>query len=278
VDTPGFDDTNKSDKQVLEMISQWITKTYVGVMFMRLNKPLIFARYRRRATLRGIIYVHRITDSRMSGTPHRNLRLFGELCGDKSARNLVLLTTMWDKARCVKECENREARMKERYWCFMIYHGATVGRFYINGSGSESPWLIVDGVIQRHQLGQALLLQEEMVDIGKRLNETAAGMALFRDLKELINKQNRTIKSHEEQMEGGTTDSDVQKEMDALRSEIENIMKDFQSMKIPLGRRIALFFGNPFRKKAQAVSISLPNLSDLSMTLMRLQAPLTVLM
>ena len=31
VDTPGFDDTNKSDKQILEMISQWMTKTYVGV-------------------------------------------------------------------------------------------------------------------------------------------------------------------------------------------------------------------------------------------------------
>jgi len=37
VDTPGFDDTNKSDKQILDMISQWMTKTYVGVLFMRLN-------------------------------------------------------------------------------------------------------------------------------------------------------------------------------------------------------------------------------------------------
>jgi predicted GTPase len=35
VDTPGFDDTNKSDKQILEMISQWMTKTYVCVLFMR---------------------------------------------------------------------------------------------------------------------------------------------------------------------------------------------------------------------------------------------------
>jgi hypothetical protein len=209
--------------------------------------------------LQGIFYVHRITDVRGSGTPHRNLRLFGELCGDKSARNVVLLTTMWDKARNVKEAEKREAGLKERPWCIMIHHGATVGRFYVNGSGSESPWLIVDGVIQRHQLGQALLLQEEMVDIGKRLNETAAGKALFRDLKELVNKQNRTIKLLEEQMDGGTTDLDVQKEMDALRSEIENIMKDCQSMKIPLGRRVALFFGNPFRKKAQAVSINLPS-------------------
>ena len=37
VDTPGFDDTHKSDKQILEMIGQWMTKTYADAPFMRLN-------------------------------------------------------------------------------------------------------------------------------------------------------------------------------------------------------------------------------------------------
>ena len=220
-------------------------------------------------TLTGILYIHRITDVRMSGTPHRNLRMFGELCGDKSTRNLVFLTTMWDKARNIKEAENREAQLKERYWNVMIHHGATVERFYVNGSGPQSPWLIVDRMIHRHQLGHALL-QEEMVDVGKRLNETNAGKALFRDLEGLLTKQNKTIKSLEEQMDGGRTDADVQKEMEALRSEFENIMKEVESMKIPLGMRIALFFGNEFGKKAQSVCISHRILSDLSMTLMRL--------
>ena len=221
-------------------------------------------------TLTGILYIHRITDVRMSGTPHRNLRMFGELCGDKSARNVVLLTTMWDKARSIKEVEKREAGLKERYWNVMIHHGATVERFYVNGSGPQSPWLIVDRLIHRHQLGQALLLQEEMVDVGKRLIETSAGKALFRDLEGLLTKQNKTIKSLEEQMDGGRTDADVQKEMEALRSEIENIMKEFESMKIPLGRQIALFFANAFGRRAQSVSISYPILFDLSMTLTRL--------
>ena len=220
--------------------------------------------------LTGILYVQRITDVRMSGTPHRNLRMFGELCGDKSARNVVLLTTMWDKARSLKEVENREAGLKERYWNVMIHHGATAERFYVKGSGRQSPWLIIDKMVKRHQLGRVLLLQEEMVDVGKRLNETNAGMPLFRDLEGLINKQNKTIKSLEEQMDGGRTDADVQKELEALRLEFENIMKEVKSMKIPLGRQIALFFGNAFGKKAQAVSIGFPTLSDLSMTLMRL--------
>ena len=229
------------------------------------DKIFIFARHKQPVTLTGIIYIQRITDVRISGTPHRNLRMFGELCGDKSARNVVLLTTMWDKARSIEEVKKREADLKEHYWNVMIDHGATVDRFYVNGSDSKSPWLIIDKMIQRHQLAQALLLQEEMVDVGKRLNETNAGKALFRDLQGLINKQNKTIKSLEEQMDGGRTDADVERETQALRKEIENLMREFESMKIPLGRRIALFFGKAFGKTEKAVSIGLPFLSDLSL-------------
>jgi len=31
VDTPGFDNTHESDKQILEMIGRWMITTYVGV-------------------------------------------------------------------------------------------------------------------------------------------------------------------------------------------------------------------------------------------------------
>jgi predicted GTPase len=32
VDTPGFDATHKTDKQILEMISKWMTKTYASFL------------------------------------------------------------------------------------------------------------------------------------------------------------------------------------------------------------------------------------------------------
>jgi len=189
----------------------------------------------------------------MSGTPHRNLRMFKELCGDKFATNIVLLTTMWDKARSPQEAERREARLKERYWNVMIHYGASVERFYVNGSGPKSPWLIVDKMIQRHhkmiQLRSALLLQEEMVDVAKQFNSTTAGKALFRDLGALLEKQNKTIKSLEEQMDGGRMDIDVQMEMEALRSEFENIVKELERMKT-LGGRITLFFGKALGRKS----------------------------
>jgi len=188
----------------------------------------------------------------MTGTPHRNVRMFGELCGDKSARNVVLLTTMWDKVKNMEEAGKREAALKERCWNFMIHNGATVDRF--DKDDPKSSWTIVDKVIQRHKVGQALLLQEEIVDFGKRLNATSAGMALFQDLQKLIDKQNRRIKSLEN-VERGKGDEDVEAEMAALRADIEKIMKESERLKIPLGRKIALFFRKGFGRKEQVVSI-----------------------
>jgi len=65
--------------------------------------------------------------------------MLGELCGGKSARSVVPLTTMWDKARNPDEAHKREAGLKERYWNVMIHHGASVARFQMNGSKPD-PW------------------------------------------------------------------------------------------------------------------------------------------
>jgi len=31
VDTPGFDDSTRTDKQILDLIGEWLTKTYLGL-------------------------------------------------------------------------------------------------------------------------------------------------------------------------------------------------------------------------------------------------------
>jgi len=223
VDTPGFNATYNSDKQILEMISKWMAKTY-----------------KRLVTLTGIFYVHRITDIQVSEIAHHNLCMFAELCGDKCARNVMFVTTMWDKARDMAAAEKKEAALKERYWRTMIYHGASVGRFHINGP--DSPWELVDKMTQRNQLGQALRLQEEMVDEKKRFHETNARKALSYDLQKLLLKQSKL---------GGGMDADVKEDMADLSGETENT-EEFEVTKTPLGRRIALSFTRAFGRNEQA--------------------------
>ncbi|KDQ22972.1 hypothetical protein PLEOSDRAFT_1014870, partial [Pleurotus ostreatus PC15] len=97
-DTPGFDDTNMSDTEVLNIIANWLKTTY-----------------RNKVKLTGIIYMHRISDNRMAGTPMRNLKLFAKLCGTVAAEGVVMTTTMWD----IVEAETGRAREKELrddYW------------------------------------------------------------------------------------------------------------------------------------------------------------------
>ncbi|KAF4625164.1 hypothetical protein G7Y89_g13005 [Cudoniella acicularis] len=79
VDTPGFDDTNRKDSEIIEQILGWIkTSLLEGT---RLN---------------GVIYLHRISDPRMGGTALRNNRMFRKLVGADALKNVILATTFWE--------------------------------------------------------------------------------------------------------------------------------------------------------------------------------------
>lgn len=81
--------------------------------------------------------------------------------------------------------------MKECNWNLMIHHGATISCFYTKEQhGSESPWMVVDKIIQPHW---ALLVQEELVDLGERRDETSAGKLLSQNLENILNKAVRSI-------------------------------------------------------------------------------------
>ena len=127
----------------------------------------------------------------MSGTPHRNLLMFAALTGPGSAKNVVLATTMWDKLHPQFDDGNkREKDLEKRYWNVMIHHGATVERFL---NTSDSAWSIVDNVVKRNKSDQKamLLIQEEMIKQKKFLPATSAGKALYRDLNQLAEEQNK---------------------------------------------------------------------------------------
>ena len=192
--------------------------------------------------------MHRITDARVDGPIQRNLRMLGELYDDASAKDVVLVTTMWDKARSEEEASKREDSLKARYWNVLIHHRTSVARFY---NDQDSAWRIIDQVTGRDRT--AVLLQEEMVTLRRNLDETNAGKALYGDLQNLLDKHSRTMQSLPEKAEGPQTPEDVDAEMNRLREEIETLLKEVERMKIPFGKRLAMFFGRILGRKLQAV-------------------------
>lgn len=112
VDTPGFDDTNRSDNEVLSEIAAWLTTSY--------NNQI---------RLSGIIYLHRISDIRMQGSAKKNLFMFKKLCGQKALKNVILATTMWDRiSEAEGEARENELTTTPDFWGWMVSQGSKVYR------------------------------------------------------------------------------------------------------------------------------------------------------
>ena len=218
----------------------------------RPSSEINLLRYEKDIKLAGIIYLHRITDNRMAGTPHRNLRMFGELCGDQAVKKVVLITTMWDKVQ-QDTGVRREKELFDNYWKTMIDFGASTARF---SNSADSAWKIIDLILKQHET-EVLLLQEELVDLKRALNETQAGKTLYSDLQRLLAEQRDAVRSLAEQARDESNPQLARQ----LEAELKRIQKDFdktfsaiKNLKISFGKRLMLLF---FGKKSRAVRLIL---------------------
>ena len=107
--------------------------------------------------------------------------MFQNLCGTEALKNVVLVTTMWDKVD-EEEGINRENELTTRYWKTMIELGCHTSRFYNNNESA------MDIVSQFQDARCTVLLQKELVDLNLELAETSTGRTLFSLPVEFIKK------------------------------------------------------------------------------------------
>ena len=152
IDTPGFDDTDTKDSDILTVIWEHIS----SIKGLRLS---------------GLLYLHRITDDRVGGTAMKNLRMFQKLVGDDSMKNVVLVTTMWGKLQSSDDGDARVKQLTEtgKFWGDMITSGARHEKY--DGTGEDALRIIHMMLYNRPR---KLQIQEEL-DNGQRLTDTAAG-------------------------------------------------------------------------------------------------------
>ncbi|KAF8136874.1 hypothetical protein K438DRAFT_1508351, partial [Mycena galopus ATCC 62051] len=184
VDFPGFDDSREgvTDTDILRKIA-----AFLEVEFSKDKK------------LSGIIYLHRITDTRMGGVSNRNLRMFRKLCGDDALKNVVVVTTRWDD---VQEKDRgamgeREKELMETPGQFFEPLIAAGGRFLRHDNTAGSARRIMEVFLEKDPI--ALQIQLEMRD-GKKLEETAAGSELVAEMKKLMDKHTSEMKDLKAEM------------------------------------------------------------------------------
>ena len=151
IDTPGFDDTDTKDSDILRIIWE-----HIRIKGLRLS---------------GLLYLHRISDDRMGGTAMKNLRMFQKLVGDNSMKNVILVTTMWGKLQSSDDGDARVKQLTEtgKFWGSMISSGARHERY--DGTGEDARRIIhtmLDNAPCKLQIQQEL-------DDGRELVDTAAG-------------------------------------------------------------------------------------------------------
>jgi len=193
VDTPGFNDTNRSDTDVLKDIVAWTSSTY-----------------KEKRLLSGIIYMHRISDVRMEGSALKNLRMFQSLCGDKALNNVLLTTTQWSNVEPKKgEARERELRESPNFFKGLLDRGANLERFMGDrGSGLELIHKLMGST------PKALDIQHQIVEEHKELKDTTAGQAISAELIALEKKYKEELQNTKEDLKHAMETKD--KEMEEI--------------------------------------------------------------
>lgn len=198
----------------------------------------------------------------MAGSPHRNLHMFGALCGTDAAKKVILVSTMWDKLKSETEIDRgyqRERELKERFWSPMTRYGTRVMRF---DNRIESAWEIITSIIEdwrKENNSQQLLIQEELVDLGRAMEETAAATAVYSQYQTLLSEHKQAL---EQLQRAARTSSNknmlgsLEAEKKQLQYELEVLNEQARKLGVPLTRRVMKFFS----KRAKAVSLHRPYL------------------
>jgi len=192
-----------------------------------------------------VLYLHRITDNRIAGSAYRNLNLFGKICGDKPARKVIYVTTMWDKVKPwdIDISESRAKDLTTDFWTPMLVLGARTLRFL---NTEESAKAIVSELLSSDSEAQVLLIQEEMVDLNRDIIETQAAKTLYNDLQKTLSKHKEDLAEIQKAAKRANGNAEalanLKVEEDRLQMEQSKILEQVTKLKIPLSRRVALFF------------------------------------
>ncbi|KAK3383001.1 hypothetical protein B0T24DRAFT_687351 [Lasiosphaeria ovina] len=176
VDMPGFDDTVRSDAEILKEVSYFLA-----------------ALHGKNVRLAGLVYLHRISDARVPGSAVKDLRMFKALVGAHNYRRVVLATTMWSAlggAGAGTVGAERQAELETTFWADMVQAGSQV-RQHSGSRGSaldiiRSLLVAIDMDLGQEQEAAAplvtLAIQHELMVEGRMLGETAAGRVLFDEI------------------------------------------------------------------------------------------------
>lgn len=191
IDTPGYDDSSRTDLQVLQGASDFFNSMYAFGL-----------------KLSGLLYFHRISDPKFQRAANLSLTTFKAMTGERNFPVVVVTTTMWDVID-ENQALDRVRRMKSnpKYWGDMVQRGARVMK---HTRTQKSALKILDKITPETMV---MKIQEEMVDEKKSLAQTDAGKVLRADFQREIDELSSDAANN-------------QRKIDKLREQIDKLEKE----------------------------------------------------
>lgn len=186
VDCPGFDDTYLSETEILKSLAGFLTVAYS-----------------QNFKITGLLYMHKITDTRVGGASFRHMNMFKELCGTDSLKNVVYVMNMWSQPPTEDEIlREDELRNSDEFFGAPLAEGAQMARHH---NTQESAHDIIRKLLPRSPTVPQI--SKQLVDEGLTLEETSAGVALGHGLEDEIRKLNEEIRRLREDHDKATREN-----------------------------------------------------------------------
>lgn len=157
IDTPGFDDTYRSDADILLTIANFLSATEQSEM-----------------QLAGLIFLQTVTDDKVYGSEKKRIRLIENILGKDAFPHLILATTKWSQLsnKKIGEAHVEGRKSKEEFWGYMISHGAEVVK---HDNTKSSARKIVGKLLDKYTGPIQLQMQRELVQHNSKVALTSAG-------------------------------------------------------------------------------------------------------
>ncbi|KAG6331294.1 hypothetical protein ID866_7792 [Astraeus odoratus] len=229
IDTPGFDDAERSNLEILQLICDWLDETD-----------------QKGALLSAVLYFHRISDGRVAGTTLKNLRVFEKLCGKKAMSRIVFVTTIWDE---VEETigKKRLEELERSYWKGMIARGSVSFKYE---NSSESAKQLLRHLIDKKRMQDWVLLRKEISVLRMQLRETDAGQELCSRLEQLAERRLEVLQrlrtEREREVSNARTAEDLRREYDELKVQLDTTVGQVQALGLSRKQRTLTAFRKAF--------------------------------
>ena len=175
--------------------------------------------YQKEIKLAGIIYLHRITDIRMTGSSLRNLSMFKKLCGGDYYNQVVLATTMWRNLPSQKTGYERESELLERkeWWGMMAQRGSKTVRH----TGDRDSAVGIINTVMMNKDRAFLDIQRELVDQKKALTDTSAGIEVEKEIGKAKMRYKQQLDDLKLDYQDALKDRDIELQQELLKQQKE---------------------------------------------------------